>query len=100
MTYNLYFVSRKTGVQTDDPFAWGVSTLVKARKLATDVLKRAARTAVAIYQENGIGMEIYAGKVQWEDDAYFFHSQSGKKWRIHTDGRIIKLKKKAAPFGL
>lgn len=99
MGYNLYFMSRKSGIQQDDPCGWGV-TLVKARKLATMILKETERTAIAIYQENGIGMEIYAGKVQYESDGYFFHSYSGKKWRIHTDGKIVMLKKKPAPFGL
>lgn len=45
-------------------------------------------------------METYLGKVQYEGDGYFFHAYSGEKWRIHPDGKIVKLKKKAAPFGL
>ena len=91
-------MNRKSGIVQDDPCGH-VATLVKARKLATMILKETERTAIAIY-EFEYGMETCVGKVQYEGDGYFFHAYSGKKWRIHTDGKIVKLKKKAAPFGL
>lgn len=97
--YTLYFVNRRSGVQQDDPFG-SSTTLIRARKLAVDILKKSNHTAAAIYRDNGIGMEIYVGKVQYDGDGHFFYSYSGKKWRIHTDGKIVKLKNKAAPFGL
>lgn len=98
MSYFLYFVNRKSGIEQEDPCG-RTDTLIKARRYATMILKETERTAIAIY-ESTYGMQTYVGKVQYEGDGYFFHAYSGKKWRIHTDGKIVKLKKKAAPFGL
>lgn len=102
MSYNLYFQERKSRVVSDDPYAWGIPTLVKARKFAIGSLGSSRRVMVAIYYKDGTGMEIYKGSIKYEGDGYFYYPYSGKKWRMNEDGTIRKLKKakKPAPFGL
>lgn len=99
MIYNLYFMNVKSQISAEDPVVWGIGNRDLARRTAIEILRKSRRTAIGIYTDVG-GNEIYQGYVRYEGDGYFFHSYSGKKWRINADGRIAKLKKRAAPFGL
>ena len=109
MTYNLYFSDVRTGNVADEPVAWRIDTLVHARETAIAILRKARHTSIAIYMMAN-GNEIYQGYVRYDGDAYFYYAVSGKKWRIGTDGKIVKLRKnpkteygikgKLRPFGL